>query len=155
MTRRGTARVSLGKPDYETLAEFRYLLRNFVAFSDAAAEEAGLRPQQHQALLVIKGFPGRERITIGELAERLGIRHHSAVGLVDRLVGHGLVRRHAERADRRQVTVALTPEAEALLARLSLAHRDALTRLAPLFQELLAQLAVPPPSADRKRHQSP
>lgn len=155
MTRRAAPRPSLGKPDYETLAEFRYLLRRFVAFSDAAAEEAGLRPQQHQALLVIKGFPGRERITIGALAERLGIRHHSAVGLVDRLVGHGLVRRHAERVDRRQVTVALTPEAEALLARLSLAHRDALTRLAPLFQELLAQLAVPPPSADRKRHQSP
>lgn len=155
MTRRGAARLSLGKPDYETLAEFRYLLRRFVAFSDAAAEEAGLRPQQHQALLVIKGFPGRERITIGELAERLGIRPHSAVGLVDRLVRRGLVRRRADRADRRQVTVALTPEAEAVLARLSLAHRDALTRLAPLFQQLLAQLSAPPPRAGRKRHQNP
>lgn len=155
MTRRGAAPPSLGKPDYETLAEFRYLLRRFVAFSDAAAEEAGLRPQQHQALLVIKGFPRRERITIGELAERLGIRHHSAVGLVDRLVAHSLVRRRADRSDRRQVTVALTPEAEAVLARLSLAHRDELTRLAPLFQELLAQFSEPPRSAGRKRRQKP
>jgi len=143
MTRRGAVSGRLAKSDYETLAEFRYLLRRFIAFSDAAAEGAGLRPQQHQALLVIKGFPGRERITIGELAERLGIRHHSAVGLVDRLAARNLVRRCIDPADRRQVEIALTPKAEAVLTRLSLAHRDELTRLAPLFQGLFTQLRAP------------
>lgn len=144
----------LAKADYETLAEFRHLLRRFVAFSDAAAEAAGLRPQQHQALLVIKGFAGRERITIGELAERLGIRHHSAVGLVDRLVARNLACRRADRMDRRQVEIALTPRAEALLTRLSLAHRGELTRLAPLFQGLFAQLRAPRPRIRRNRREN-
>src|SRR6185312_15125783 len=98
MTRRAAPRPSLGKPDYETLAEFRYLLRRFVAFSDAAAEEAGLRPQQHQALLVIKGFPGRERITIGALAERLGIRHQSRAAFprTPRAIGRAAAERRPE-----------------------------------------------------------
>lgn len=136
--RRGGPR--LAAPDYGTLAQFRYLLRQFAAFSERAAVAAGLTAQQHQALLAIKGFPGRDRVTMGDLAERLGVRHHSAVGLVDRLVARGLVRRQVDPADRRQVRIRLTRRAEAVLARLSLAHRDELRRLAPLLRTLLDQL---------------
>jgi DNA-binding MarR family transcriptional regulator len=107
-------------------------------FSEEAAEAAGLTAQQHQALLAIKGFAASGPITTGTLAERLGIRHHSAVGLVDRLAAKALVKRRSGTADRRQVLLALTPKAEALLARLSAAHRDELERLAPLLQALLA-----------------
>lgn len=129
----------LAAEDYRTLAQFRYLLRQFAAFSEDAALEAGLTPQQHQALLAIKGFPGRRRVTVGELAERLNIRPHSAVGLVDRLAARGLVRRRPDRADRRQVWIELTRRAEAQLTRLSLAHRDELRRLAPLLRDVLKQ----------------
>jgi DNA-binding MarR family transcriptional regulator len=123
--------------DFERLAEFRYLLRHFMIFSEDAAEETGLTAQQHQALLAIKGFGGDKPMTIGDVAERLGIRHHSAVGLVDRLLSKSLVRRRHGAQDRRQVLLTLTPKAEALLTRLSAAHRDELKRLAPLLQTLL------------------
>lgn len=139
----GTPGEPLSKADYELLAEFRHLLRLFVAFSEEAAGRAGLTPQHHQALLAIKGFPGRERITVGELADRLGVRHHSVVGLVDRLARRGLVKRRTGAPDRRQVLVELTPRAESLLAELSLAHRDELRRLAPLLEPLLAELRKP------------
>src|SRR5512136_2034547 len=99
---------NFSKEDYETLAEFRYALRCFLHFSENAAETAGLTLQQHQALLFIIGFPGRERVTIGELAERLQVRHHSAVGLVDRLEEQGLVKRMPDETDRRQVLIGLT-----------------------------------------------
>ena len=131
----------LAAADYETLAEFRHLLRRFLAFSETAARRAGLAPQQHQALLAIKGARPGERMTVGALAERLGVRHHSAVGLIDRLATRGLVRRHADRADRRQVRLGLTPRAEALLARLSVAHRDELRRLSPLLRDLLTRIS--------------
>ena len=123
--------------DFERLAEFRYLLRHFLIFSEDAAEQAGLTAQQHQALLAIKGFGRTKPMTIGDLAERLGIRHHSAVGLIDRLLSKSLVKRKTGAEDRRQVLLTLTPKADALLARLSAAHRDELQRLAPLLQTLL------------------
>jgi DNA-binding MarR family transcriptional regulator len=131
---------TLVKADYERLASIRYLVRQFAAFSEAAAETAGLKPQQHQALLAIKGFPGRDWVSIGELAERLVIRHHSAVGLADRLEARHLIRRRNDETDRRQVFLELTEEAETLLAGLSLAHQDELQRLAPLFQALLLEI---------------
>ena len=123
--------------DYERLAEFRYLLRHFLLFSEGAAEEAGLTAQQHQALLAIKGFGQKKTMTTGDLAERLGIRPHSAVGLIDRLLSNALVKRQTGSEDRRQVLLTLTPKAEKLLAQLSAAHRDELERLAPLLQTLL------------------
>jgi len=123
--------------DYGRLAEFRYLLRQFLIFSEDAAEDAGLTAQQHQALLAIKGFGGTGPMTTGDLAGRLGVRHHSAVGLVDRLISKSLVKRKTGLQDRRQVLLTLTPKAEALLAGLSAAHRDELRRLAPLLQTLL------------------
>lgn len=132
---------ALAKAEYETLAAFRYTLRHFLDFSRAAAEAAGLTAQQHQALLAIKGYPGREVISVGELAERLAIRHNSSVELIDRLAGQGLIERRHDAADRRLVLLALTPKAESLLATLSAAHRDELRRLRPALTDLLAQLA--------------
>jgi DNA-binding MarR family transcriptional regulator len=124
--------------DYERLAEFRYLLRQFLIFSEQAAERTGLTAQQHQALLAIKGFGAAHPPTVGALAGRLGIKHHSAVGLVDRLLAKSLVKRQVGARDRRQVLLRLTAQAERQLARLSAAHRAELERLAPLLQTLLA-----------------
>ena len=129
----------LSKSDYERLAQFRYLVRSFLAFSDTAARRAGLTARQHQALLAIKGYPERQRVSVGELAERLGLRHHSVVGLLDRLASHGLIRRQTSTGDRRQVLIELTPKAETMLEHLSRAHRAELKRLALLLQPLLEQ----------------
>jgi DNA-binding MarR family transcriptional regulator len=126
--------------DYQALAQLRYLLRRFAAFSEAAARDAGLTAQQHQALLAVKGFPGRTPVSVGQLAERLQLRHHSAVGLVDRLAARGLLRRHFDHADRRRVLLTVTPRGRAHLARLSRAHRQELARLAPMLQSLLRRL---------------
>ncbi len=87
------AASKLTKREYETLAAFRFSLRQFLRFSEEAAKSEGTTPQQYLALLAIKGYPGREWATVGELAERLQVQHHSAVGLVDRLAGEGMVSR--------------------------------------------------------------
>ncbi len=134
--------AKISKADYETLAAFRYTLRQFLHFSEEAAEAVGLTPQQHQALLAIRGFPGRDRVTVGELAERLQVRHHSAVGLVDRLAAQGLVTRELAENDRRQVYVALTANGLNILERLSAAHRAELHRMGPQISQLLAQLSA-------------
>lgn len=131
-------RGGLGRADYERLSEFRYLLRRFLLFSKEAAQRAGLTAQQHQALLVIKGHPGPDPLTTGALAERLAIRPHSAVGLIDRLAAKGLVRRLSGSVDRRQVLVELTGRAEDVLQSLTLVHRSEVERLAPLLKELLS-----------------
>lgn len=132
--------AELAPHDYEVLAEFRYLLMRFAAFSEQAAHAAGLAPRQHQALLAIKGYPGGGEVTIGNLAARLGIRHHSTVGLVDRLVSRGYLVRRADPKDRRRTLLALTASGEQALARLSAAHRQELRRVAPLLQALLGRL---------------
>lgn len=124
--------------EYQVLAAFRYALRRFLSFSEEAARAAGVTPRQYQALLAIRGFPGRDRLTIGELAERLKLRHHSAVGLIDRLVSQGFMVRLPGVHDRRRVYVALTPDGIELLDRLAAVHRDQLRLLGP---ELRAQLA--------------
>ncbi|HVU23738.1 MAG TPA: MarR family transcriptional regulator [Opitutus sp.] len=130
----------LVKSDYEALAALRHALRRFLRFSAEAARAAGLPPQQHQALLAIKGFPGREYVTIGELAERLRVKHHSAVGLVDRLARRQLVRRAPAAADRRRVHVALTARGEALIARLSETHLAELRQIGPELRRLIAAM---------------
>jgi DNA-binding MarR family transcriptional regulator len=131
---------AITKAEYETLAALRYALRLFVRFSEEAAKRAGLTPQQHQALLAIKGFPGRDHISIGELAERLQIRHHSAVGLTDRLVSARLVARNPGERDRRQVYVSLTTRGEAVLEKLSVAHTKQLRRMGPQIEAVLVRL---------------
>jgi DNA-binding MarR family transcriptional regulator len=130
----------LAPHDYEILAEFRYLLMRFAAFSEQAAHTAGLAPRQHQALLAIKGYPGGADVTVGDLAARLGIRHHSTVGLVDRLVSRGYLVRRADPHDRRRTFLALTASGEQALAGLSAAHQRELRRVAPLLKSLLGRL---------------
>jgi len=130
---------ALSKADYEALAAFRHALRRFLDFSGEAAKQAGLTPQQHQALLAIKGFPGGN-IATGQLSERLGIKHHSTVGLIDRLAAGGMVKRQTGETDRRQVFLVLTPKAEKLLAALSLTHRDELEKMKPLLRKFLGYL---------------
>ncbi len=143
MTRPHAARPRAPAPqrpnqrDYRTLAEFRHLLQRFLAFSQAAAREAGLAPRQHQALLAIKGFPREGGVTIHDLAGRLGIKHHSAVELADRLVEAGLVVRRQDVEDRRRMFVDLTPAAERKLRSLSAIHLDELQRLRPALLEIL------------------
>ncbi len=134
--------TKISKADYETLASFRYALRQFLRFSEEAAETVGLTPQQHQALLAIRGFPERDRVTVGELAERLQIRHHSAVGLVDRLVAQKMVTRELAEDDRRQVYVALTSHGLGILEQLSSVHRAELRRIGPQLTRLLTQLGT-------------
>lgn len=135
-----TRTPSLSQNQYENLASFRFALRQFLRFSEQAAQAAGVTPQQHQALLAIKGFPGRSRVTVGELAERLQTAHHSAVGLVDRLVAEKLVKREASKEDRRQVFVVLTRAGEKLLEALSAVHHEELRRVGPEIRELLGRL---------------
>lgn len=131
---------ALSKSDYQTLASFRYQLRLFLRFSEEEAAKKGLSPRQHQALLAIQGFPDREKITIGELTERLQLRHHSVVGLVNRLVADGLVAREQAAEDRRRVFVTLTIRGLSLLTHLSAVHREELRRTAPAFHQLLRQI---------------
>jgi len=128
--------------EYETLAAFRYSLRQFLHFSEDAAQSLGLTPQQHQALLSIKGFPGRDRITITELAERMQIRHQSAVGLADRLMVQGLLAREQSLTDRRQVYVTLSSKGLAILEQLSAIHKEELRRMLPELQQLIEQLST-------------
>ena len=132
----------LAPPDYQALAELRYQIRRFLHISEEAARAAGIEPQQHQLLLAIKGLPDGFSATIGEVAERLQIQHHSAVGLVDRLEARGLVRRRRDQADGRQVVLDLTPSAETLLADLSRVHRRELRTIAPALVEALRSITA-------------
>jgi DNA-binding MarR family transcriptional regulator len=134
----GVAR-SLGQADYRTLALFRQQLRRFLRFSERAAAGAGLAPRQYQALLAVRGSASG-RLAVGELAAALEIRHHSAVGLVDRLEGLGLVDRHADPADGRRVLVSATARGDRTLARLAAAHRAELQAMAPTLRRLLRTL---------------
>jgi DNA-binding MarR family transcriptional regulator len=128
--------------EYERLASFRYALRRFLRFSEEAAIAAGVPPHQHQALLAIKGFSGQDQpITVGELAERLQIAHHSAVGLVQRLIKEDLVQKQQALQDRRQMQLRLSTHGEEILSKLSSIHREELRRIAPQLQTLLDQFA--------------
>ncbi|MGH2517951.1 MAG: MarR family winged helix-turn-helix transcriptional regulator [Ktedonobacterales bacterium] len=113
----------IAKAEYEAIAAFRYAIRRFQRFSEQAARREGITPQQHQLLLAIKGYPGREYASVSELADRMQMRQHSMVGLIDRTEAQGLVRRQAGEVDRRQVFVHLTPAGDNKLLRLSMQHR--------------------------------
>src|SRR3954471_11800973 len=134
--------------DYRSLADWRYRIRQFLAFTERAAREAGLEPQQYQLLLMIKGLPPPLNPTISVLADRMAVRHHSMVELVDRLVERGLVRRERGSADRREgagavsprergsparrgVLVVLPAAAERVARRISLKHHRQLKSAAP------------------------
>jgi len=128
------------KMDYRALAEFRYALRKFLAFSEEAAKAVGLTAQQHQALLALKGFAPDGTLSIGDLADRLLIRHHSAVELVDRLAKLELVRRSADPADGRRALISLTSSGEARLRDLSDIHIEELRSVGPSLAAMLKPL---------------
>ena len=129
----------LDDESYRALAGFRYELRRFLRFSEMAAHEAGLTSQQHQALLAIRAA-GEGGMLVGELAERLLLRPHSASELAARLARQGLVERTPDPADRRQVRLRLTGRAAEILASLSVAHRAELQRSGPMLRGLLEKL---------------
>src|SRR5215472_14904946 len=109
----------MGKPitaaEYQALAELRYRIRKFVREGDAVAAAAGLEPQQYLLLLMIRGIPLGQEATVRTLAERLALKHHSVVELIDRLEAHGYVRRNRSREDRRSVLVSLLPRGDKML----------------------------------------
>jgi DNA-binding MarR family transcriptional regulator len=117
--------------DYRALAAFRHEIRKFIAFSEQAARDAGIEPQQHQLLLAVRGLPSNMRPTIGAIAERLCVQHHTAVALVDKLEDRGLIQRERSEEDRREVLLRLTRDGEALLRALSALHRQQLETVGP------------------------
>jgi DNA-binding MarR family transcriptional regulator len=133
------------KAEYEHLAAFRYSLRRFLRFSEEAVRPLGIEPQQHQALLAVEGFPGDGDVTLGELAEQLQIKPHSAVGLVNRMAEQGLMIRKSAKDDRRKVLVSVTRQGKELLERLSEAHRQELRRIGGRLREQLESLCADEP----------
>jgi DNA-binding MarR family transcriptional regulator len=130
---------ALTDSDYRLLADFRGTLRRFLAFSEARAADVGLTPQQHQALLVLRAAePGKA--TIGDVAEWLMLKPHSASGLIDRLEALGLLERRVSPSDRRRAQVVLTDRANALLAQLSVTHREEIRRLGPMLADLIGRI---------------
>lgn len=131
-------RISLA--DYRSLAAFRYAIRKFLAFSEGAAREAGIEPQQHQMLLAVRGLPAGVRPTIGAVAERLCVQHHTAVALVDKLEARGFIRRQRSETDRREVLLQVTDDGSELLRALSSLHRDQLQTVGPALLEALQEI---------------
>lgn len=133
----------LKKKDFQALAEFRYQMRKFERFSELAAMQEGIKPQQYLLMLQIKGAADREWATVGELAERLQVLPHAAVTLVSRCEALGLVERRPDAVDRRQVQVHLLPAGEALLQRLAALHRAELKSLQGVFEVPKIDFAAP------------
>jgi DNA-binding MarR family transcriptional regulator len=140
--------------DYQALAGFRYEIRRFLNFSENAARAAGIEPQQHQALLALKGLPPALPATVGMLAERLQIRHHSAVELSRRLEAKGLLERTRSHSDAREVLLRVSARGERLLERLSLSHRDELRTAGPRLIEALHLVVAHSASPPRRRGQN-
>jgi DNA-binding MarR family transcriptional regulator len=126
--------------EFQALAEFRYQIRRFLRFSEDQARGSGIEPQQHQLLLGIKGLPDSMKPTVGELASRMLIRHHSAVELINRLAEHGAVKRVPGEEDHREVLLRLTSKGEALLHNLSVAHHNELLEGGPELMKTLRKV---------------
>jgi DNA-binding MarR family transcriptional regulator len=139
--RRRPSTEVLDQRDYATLAAFRRSLRIFLAFSEDAARKAGLPPQQHQAILAIRGLAPETGMTVNDLAEQLLLKPQTAVELVDRLEDSGLVRRERDDVDRRRVFLGLTAKANRLLEKLSAEHLAQIRRDAPELIALLRDVA--------------
>ncbi|MGA8669407.1 MAG: MarR family winged helix-turn-helix transcriptional regulator [Terracidiphilus sp.] len=123
-----------------TLADFRYEVRCFLHFSECAALEAGLHPKQHQLLLQVAGAPEDTSVTIAYAAQRLGLRHNSAVELVNRSEREGLLVRKTDAGDKRRVILRATRKGKMLLVRLSANHARELNELAPRLAEALGRI---------------
>ena len=128
--------------DYLSLASFRAALRKFLRASEDLAHSVGITPQQHQALLAVRGYPGEIAPSVGDLAVRLQLRHNSAVGLVTRLEKQGFVKREPSKRDQRRMHVKLTPKGHALLDKLTEAHRSELRHIGPEITRLIVELTA-------------
>ena len=126
--------------EYRQLAEFRYRIRQFLHLSEEAARSKGIEPQQHQVLLAVKGLPEGTLPTVRTLSQRLCLRHHSTVEIIDRLVDHGAVTRRHSDQDRREVLIELTPHGEELLHQLSVLLWQELRVSGPALSESLSAL---------------
>ena len=141
--------MPLSAAEYDVLAAFRYMLRQFLSFSEKAAADMGLTPQQYQALLAVRAHHGPDPITITQLAAHMLVRHHSAVGMVDRLEEQRLVRREPVAADRRKVGIRLTARGQRVFDRLASVHRRELRRIGPDFTRFMEYFARTPESRAR------
>jgi DNA-binding MarR family transcriptional regulator len=131
----------LNPDDYDALASFRYALRKFLSFSRRTlAAEAHLTPEQYEALLALKAFGPDHALIVGDLSERLQVKHHTAVGLVDKLEQLHLVRRDKSVEDRRKVFVRLTPAGSRVLAKVAALHRREMRLRSPEMIEALLRL---------------
>jgi DNA-binding MarR family transcriptional regulator len=135
-----TSTFKVSDDDYLMIASFRAALRKFLRTSEDIAHNLGLTPQRHQAMLAVRGFPGDEPPTVGSLAAKLHIRHNSAVGLVTRLEIEGYLRREKSKVDQRRMHVRLTPKGQAVLDKLTEAHRTELRHIGPDITRLLKEL---------------
>jgi len=144
LLRRAESRFELTTRGYAQLASFRHALRGFLRFSEAAAEQEGLTSQHYQAMLILRGWPEGQPISINELAQQLLIKHNSAVGLVDRLVDKDLVVREHSTVDRRKVELRLSTRGRRVLARLAAMHRGELRRIGPIMKRFFSEIARDP-----------
>ena len=135
-----TTDQELSLHEYQALAEFRYQLRRFLRFSEETARSVGLEPQQHQLLLALKGLPEGRAATVGELAERLQIQHHSTVELINRMVERNLIERSRDENDQRRVNISLTSNGDEVLRKLSLLHQEELRTTGPALVRTLMAL---------------
>lgn len=124
--------------DYRTHADFRYAMRRYLHVSEENARAAGMTPQQHMLLLIVRGHPSYPAVNITEIAEHLQVRHHSASLLVDRAVGKGLLRREQDPTDRRRALVSVTPEGEAKLEEIMTANGQIINDLSRSLSRLRA-----------------
>ena len=130
----------LQESEYVALAEFRYQLRRFLRHMEEEVRKFGINPQQYQLVLAIKGLPKSQVSSITCLAERMQLNHNSMVELVDRCEERNMLRRQRSSTDRRQVTLALAPEGEALLRKLGSAARQELRSIGPMLVESVLRL---------------
>lgn len=134
-------RHKLKTEDYAKLAAFRHALRSFLRFSEEAAAAMGLTSQHYQAMLILRGWPGPGAPSINDLSRELLIKHNSAVGLVDRLVDVGIVKRERSSADGRMVELHLTDAGRDVLAALAEVHRRELEQVGPLLSKFFRELS--------------
>lgn len=141
--------------EYQAIAAFRAELLRFLRFSEDAAQAVGLSPRQHQLLLAIRGRPGDAPPTVGDLAEALQVKHHSMVGLINRTVQAGYLRRVPSQVDQRAVHVVLTPQGEEILQALTVAHRGEQQQLNAVLRRLMAQRSAAEPTGTRSDEEDP
>lgn len=151
LTPAAQAQRSLTREDIQRLAEFRFQLRRFLNFSNTAAEEAGIRPQQYQLLQCVSGMPDELEPTIAHVAARMMLKHNSAVELVDRTIEQGLLRRVPDAIDHRRILLRVTPQGERVLASLAAYHLEELDHAGPELIRALRRVLTAKVSARRAR----